>query len=116
MAYATVEQLAAALRVAVTPKNSEWLQLCLDAAAEEIDHQLDRPEPPAPVLSAQLDPSDSALATTVNVARAIEWYKANDAAFGAVGFADIGVLQAPADPFGRHANALIPLKVQFGIA
>jgi hypothetical protein len=109
MAYATAEQLAAALRVAVTPKNSEWLELCLDAAASEIDHQIDRPaDDPLP------DPPP-ALATTVNVARAIEWYKANDAAFGAVGFADIGVLAAPADPFARHANSLIPLKVQFGI-
>jgi hypothetical protein len=110
MAYATVEQLAAALRVAVTTKNSEWLQLSLDAAASEMDHYMDRPPDdllpvPAP-----------ALATTVNVARAIEWYKSNDAAFGAVGFADIGVLRAPGDPFARHAAALTPLKVQFGVA
>jgi hypothetical protein len=52
----------------------------------------------------------------VNVARGLEWYKANDSAFGAVGFADVGVLAAPSDPFARHARTLIPLKSQFGIA
>src|SRR4029077_4105256 len=108
MAYATVDQLAGALRVAVTPKNTELLTLSVDAAASEIDQYVDRPaDDPIPV--------DDALATMVNIARGIEWFKANDAAFGAVGFADIGVLSAPADPFARHARTLIPLKVQFGV-
>lgn len=110
MAYATVEQLAEALRVTVTTKNAEWLGLSVEAAASEIDQYLDRPaDDPLP------EPPP-ALATTVNVARGIEWYKANDSAFGAVGFADIGVLAAPADPFARHARTLIPLKVKFGVA
>jgi hypothetical protein len=109
VAYATIDQLADALRTSVSAKNSAWLQSSLDAAAAEIDHTLDRPaDQPLP------DPPP-ALATTVNVARAIEWYKANDSAFGAVGFADIGVLVAPGVPFKRHANSLIPLKIQFGI-
>ena len=109
MAYATVEQLAAALRVTVSAKNSELLDLSLEAAAAEIDHYLDRPDDP-------LSDPPPALATMGNIARGIEWFKANDAAFGAVGFADVGVLAAPADPFARHAAALIPLKVRFGIA
>jgi hypothetical protein len=109
VAYATVEQLAAALRVAVTPKNTDMLQQSLDAAAREIDHYCDRPsdDPIAP---------DDPLAGMVNIGRGLEWFKANDAVFGAVGFADIGVLSAPADPFARHAATLTPLKVQFGIA
>jgi len=109
-AYATVEQLADALRVQVTTKNRDALQLSLDAAALEIDQYCDRPaDNPLP------DPPP-ALATTVNIARGIEWFKSNDSAFGGVGFADTGVLRVPRDAFARHALDLIPLKVQFGLA
>ena len=108
MAYATVDQLAGALRVTVTAKNTELLELSVDAAAKEIDHHCAR-HPDDPI------PADDPLAVMVNVARGLEWYKANDSAFGAVGFADVGVLAAPSDPFARHARTLIPLKSQFGI-
>ena len=107
MGYATVEQLAAALRVQVTAKNSDQLQSCLDAAASEIDHALGRVESlpvPAPDLVVQ-----------VNVARGLEWFKANDAVFGGVGFADTGILRVPVDGFGRHAVNLIPLTQTFGV-
>jgi hypothetical protein len=109
VAYATVDQLAGALRVTVTAKNSDLLTQSLDAAAQEIDHHCARhvDDPIA---------ADDPLAVMVNVARGLEWYKANDSAFGAVGFADVGVLAAPADPFARHARTLIPLKQQFGVA
>jgi hypothetical protein len=110
VAYATVEQLAGALRMQVTPKNTDWLQACLDAAASEIDHAVDRLE-----LDPLPDPPP-ALATTVNVARGVEWYKASDAAYGGVGFADTGILRVPTDSFARHAKTLIPLKQQFGVA
>ena len=104
MAYATVEQLAGALRVQVTAKNSELLDLSLEAAAAEIDHYLDRPvEEPLP------EPAP-ALVVMGNVARGIEWFKANDAAFGAVGFADIGVLTAPADPFAAPCERADPAQ------
>jgi len=42
VAYATVQELAAALRVRVTTENTPTLQACLDAAAAEIDHDIDR--------------------------------------------------------------------------
>ena len=42
MAYATVDELARALRVTVTPDNTAGLTACLDAAAAEIDHDTDR--------------------------------------------------------------------------
>ena len=110
MTYATVEQLAAALRLAVTPKNQDWLQQSLDAAASVVDAICDRPaDDPMP------DPAP-ALAVTENVAIGLEIFKANDAAFGAVGFSDIGVLAVPADIYARHRNALIPLKIRFGVA
>lgn len=108
MAYATVEQLAAALHTTVTPKNTDWLQSCLDAATVEIDHAIDRVD----VLPPELLP----LAEQVNVARGVEWWKANDAAFGGVGFPDTGILAVPRDPFARHAATLIPAKQLFGIA
>lgn len=111
MAYATVDQLAAAMRLTVSVKNQEWLQACLDAAASEIDHRCGRrPDDPLPT-----DPPDP-LAQQVNVARGVEWYKANDATFGGVGFADIGILRVPTDGFARFAHALLPLTQTWGVA
>jgi hypothetical protein len=112
MAYATVDELAAQLRQRVSPANEEWYQACLDASALEIDHWLDRTTDAPPLT----DDGAVALLNVVNVARALEWAKSNDAAFGAIGFADVGVLSAPGDSFDRHAKSLIPLKDQFGIA
>jgi hypothetical protein len=114
MAYATTDDLAAQLRQRVTPANEAWYQACLDAAALEIDHWLDVPVVDPPLT--WTDTGDLALLQTVNVGRALEWAKSNDAAFGAIGFADSGVLRAPNDSFDRHAMTLVPLKTQFGIA
>ena len=62
------------------------------------------------------DPAqDSALANRVNILRGVEWWKANDAAFGVIGFDDTGALQAPRNGFRRHAAALIPLKQRWGV-
>jgi len=109
MAYATVNELAAALRIRVTTENEPGLQSCLDAAAAEIDHDVDRPaEDPIP--------DGDALANRVNLVRGVEWYKANDAAFGVIGFDQTGALQAPRDGFNRHAYTLTPLKRRWGLA
>ena len=221
MAYATVEELAAALRIRVNADNTASLQACLDAAAVEIDHDIDpwpvyelptaswlysaaavaenpgdgyfrtdKASPAAtklfyvsttdvddgdqstPLLDASVGTvvrladdlggfddftvtaavidrdgwvevpvtrsassglvfSDGAtidfapapitetanpLANRVNVLRAVEWYKAQDAAFGVIGFDQTGALQAPRDGFNRHAYTLTPLKQQWGIA
>lgn len=110
MAYATVEELADALRVQLTSKNSDRLASCLDAAATEIDAVLDRPADALPY------PSVPPLIRQVNLARAVEWYKSSDAAFGVLGFADVGISQVRPDGFARHAAALTPHKEQFGIA
>jgi hypothetical protein len=109
VAYATVDELAAALRVRVTPENTATLTACIDAAAQEIDHDIDRAED-NPV------PAGDALANRVNVLRAVEWWKANDAAFGVIGFDQTGPLQAPRDGFNRHRYTLTPLKDGWGIA
>ena len=108
MAYATVDQLAAALRMrASTPEITDQLQSCLDAAAEEIDHDLDRLDPlPAPAPAAVIQ---------VNIDRAVEWYKAADAAYGIIGFDQTGVVRIPKDGFGRYAANLTPWKQRWGI-
>ena len=64
------------------------------------------------IVSPTVDP----LANRVNVLRGVEWWKANDAAFGVIGFDQTGALQAPRDGFNRHAYTLTPLKRQWGIA
>lgn len=108
--YATADELATAVRVQVTAKNSAQLDLCVAAASEEIDHELDRLE------SEPLPDPAPALIHEVCIARGVEWWKANDAAFGVVGFESTGVLSAPRDGFARHAADLIPFHQQFGIA
>jgi hypothetical protein len=107
--YATVEELAAALHIRVTPENTPTLEVCLAAAASEIDQTVDR-EPDDPI------PVDDPLANRVNVARAVEWWKAADAAFGVIGFNEVGALNAPKDGFARYANALTPLRQRWAVA
>src|SRR5262245_29228250 len=106
MAYATIDELAAALRITVTTANTASLQACLDAAAVEIDDAVDRTDPIA---------AGDPLANRVNIVRGVEWYKANDAAFGVLGVSDTGTLQAPRNTMRRHAITLLPLKQLFGI-
>jgi hypothetical protein len=109
MSYATTDELATALRIRETTTNEPLLQACLDAAAEEIDHEVARD-------TADPIPTGDALANRVNIVRGVEWYKANDAAFGVIGFDQTGALQAPRDGFNRHAYELLPLKQGWGLA
>jgi hypothetical protein len=107
VAYATTEQLAAALEIRVTPENSQLLRECLDAAAAEIDHFLEG----TPIVN----PAQGAIVRT-NVNRAVEWYKAPATYNGGVGFADTGMMASPASGFERHAAALLPYKRNWGVA
>lgn len=106
MAYATAQELAAALRISVTAANSAALQVCLDAAALEIDDTIDALAPIEP---------DNPLANRVNIVRAVEWFKSQDAAFGVLGSTDLGPVRAPKDSFARHALELVPLKQRWGL-
>jgi hypothetical protein len=107
MAYASADELATALNTRVTTANQPILEACLDAAAEEIDHSLDRIDPlPDPV---------PAVVARTNVNRACEWYKAPDTANGGVGFDQIGSVQTPSSGFERHAAAILSAKQQFGV-
>ena len=100
------------LRTKVTAENSPVLQRCIDAAQQEASTEgIDSPD--AVYVAEALD---TALGETVVLMRAVEWFKANDAAFGVIGSADVGALRAPADGFARHASALLPLRARFGVA
>jgi hypothetical protein len=114
VSYCTADDLFDALRVTAANQRVQLRSLAeqsVAAAAVEIDHSCGRAvDTPLPT-----DPPDP-LAHMVNIARGIEWFKANDAAFGALGFANIGVLAVPAEGFARHAAALTPLVQSFGLA
>ena len=107
MAYCTPEEVAAALHINLTASNGPQIDKCIAAAATEIDHAVDRVDP---------IPAGDELANRVNVLRAVEWWKANDAAFGVIGFDQAGVMQVPRNGFRRHQAALTPLKQRWGIA
>lgn len=110
-AFCTVEQVAEALRITVTPANRATLEACCEAAATEIVASIDSPDPPD--YAAEPDP----LVNRTNVLRAVEWFKANDAAFGVLGIHEsAGAIRTPRNPFIRHALTLLPLKQRFGLA
>jgi hypothetical protein len=109
-AWATPAELAAALRIAVTDANGAALAACCDAAAIEIVDAIDAAD------LADLPGPTDALCGRVNLLRAVEWWKANDAAFGLIGMGDTGALRVPRDAFARHASMLLPHKRRFGVA
>lgn len=113
MPYATAKQLADALHVRVIETNEAALEACLEAAAIEIDHECDWFYEED---GRKRDVEPDALLNRVNLARAVEWWKANDAAFGVIGFDQVGALRAPRDGFARHALNLRPRKELWGIA
>jgi len=106
MAYATVNELAAALRISVTAANTDALQRCLDAAAAEIDHRIDAPAPVDPDPPWAPTGDGLALAKSDNLNRACEWWKAND-------FTTPG---APLRSPGGYVGTVLPLKQQWGLA
>jgi hypothetical protein len=110
VAYATVDDLASALHIKITEEKTPALERALDAAAAEIDQDLDRlAEDPLP------DPPPAAIVQT-NIDRAVEWWKAADAAYGIVGVEDTGAIRAPKDGFARHAQNISAYKQRWGIA
>lgn len=103
MPYATTAELADALRITATAANQAALTACLEAAAIEINDALCEPADVAP----------NALLNRVNLVRAVEWWKANDAAVGSPAGS---ALAAPVESFAGHSADLTPLKTTFGIA
>ncbi len=108
MAYATVDQLAAALRIRVTPENTPVLQAKLDAAADNCDQFMDR-DAPLP------DPAPAGV-IEANVLVAVDLWKAADAAFGVLGFEQIGAIRVTPGTTARVESLLIPYKERWGVA
>ena len=89
MAYATVDEARPGGSASRRPRstNRRWPS-CLGAAAEEIDGEA-RPG------RAATGPPPPVAVSRCNVNRAVEWFTAADAAFGAIGYSDIGQLRIP---------------------
>jgi hypothetical protein len=107
-AYATVDDLAAALHLSVTTKNEAALQRALNAAATEIDHDVDR-------VDVFVEPYPDAI-VQANIALAVEAYKLPDSAFGVLGFDDSGAIRTAKDTVPRYWQLLTPYKQRWGIA
>jgi len=113
MAYATTDQLTLLLNLQQPPPSAnqlEGMQRVLDAAAAEIDWELDYTvDTPAPV-------PPPPLVVQVNLARAVELWKETWTGFGIVpvGPEGMSVLTAR-DSWYRHARTLAPLKTSWGI-
>jgi len=107
--YCEVAEVAAELNIVVATNNEARLQACINVASTEIDHHLDD----ANFTAGELDPG---LLNRTNINRAIEWWKAPAAYNGGVGIPETGQLKTPQSGFERHAAALLPLKVSWGLA
>jgi hypothetical protein len=109
-AYCTIDELAGELGVAVTAANTAKLTACCEAAAIEIDHAIDSPDPPD-----YTGPPWDQLVNRVNILRGVEWWKSSAAAFGVIGYDQTGAIRTPRNGFARSALALLPVKQQFGV-
>jgi len=111
MAYAAMAELQRLLALPTpTAAQQTAMQRVLDAAAEEIDWELDyttttpAPVPPPP------------LVVQVNLDRAIELWKASFSPFGIVPTGpDVVPVFAARDSWYRHHLTLLPLKTTWGV-
>lgn len=105
--FVTVNELAAILQVNAT-SNADALERVLTAAAGEIATECGRTDFAGWELS---------LVQQVNLARAEELWKQMKAPWGVIdGSLEFGGTRIARDTFARHAQALAPLKVEWGIA
>ena len=112
MAYATVDELRAILRIELpTQLQMEGMQRALDEAAQEIDWELEyTTESPAP------DPVPS-LVHGVNLDRAVEHWRQERSPFGVIGVGAEGEPVVTArNSWYRHHLKLKPLKQAEGVA
>jgi hypothetical protein len=112
--YASVDQLADALELRVTPDNTQLLQDCLEAAESEINGVLVDADTATQAAIAAGDVPAIVVRTEVN--RAVEWFKAPATYNGGVGYSEIGAMASPTTGFERHALVLQPLRAAWGIA
>lgn len=104
--YASAEELAELLRVKVADRREDLLRV-LEAAAFEIDAELDRTTP--------LD-AVPALVIEVNLERAVEHWQQGQSPFGILGLGGDVPMRASRDSWDRHAHKLAPLKERWGFS
>jgi hypothetical protein len=109
-AYATADQLSPLIhlnRATPTTDQAAAMTRVLLAAAGEINAEIGR---------TSLAGWELALATEVNLERAVEHWKQAETSFGIVGLGDGTVGFTATDSWRRHAEKLAPLKRSWGVA
>ncbi len=110
--YASVNELARILKIRnPTDEQTNAMRRVLVAAAGEINAEIDRAADDLPLTSAQL-----ALVEEVNLERAVEHWRQEEAPFGLVGLGDAGMSFTARDSWERHALKLAPAKTQWGFS
>jgi hypothetical protein len=110
--YATRDELARILKI-VNPNAEEQAAMdrVLLAAAGEIDSEIDFSG------ANDLTGWQIALASEVNLERAVEHWRQEESPFGLLGLgSEVGPTHTATDSWSRHANKLAPLKEQWGLA
>jgi hypothetical protein len=110
--YASATELARLLRVAEAERHDALMRV-LKSAAEEIDAEIGTADINGVTLPYSNPP---ALAREVNLERAVEHWKQQQAPFGVVGLGDLGSIYTARDSWDRHAHKLAPLKGSWGLA
>lgn len=113
MAYADSEELIRLLKLRnVTAAQQEALDRVLEVAAGEIDAEINL------AADVTLEGWQLDLVTEVNLERAVEHWRQQEAPFGLLELSGAmgGVERTARDTWERHANKLAPLKNQWGLA
>jgi hypothetical protein len=110
--YATILELARILKIrAPSAEQTDAMNRVLIAAAGEINSEIDAGD------SGGLSGWQLALATEVNLERAVEHWRQQESPFGLIGLgAELPAERTARDSWERHAHKLAPLKGQWGLA
>lgn len=108
--YATVEELAAILKVKPETRGFE-LRRVLETAAAEINSEIGRGT------ASPLTGWEVSIAAEVNIERAVEHWRQMESPFGWIGLGqEAGPARIALDSWNQHANKLAPLKASWGFA
>ena len=113
MAYTDTTELARILKIR-TPSAEQLvaMQRVIDTAEGEIDAELDRAADATALAGWEL-----ALVEEVNLERAVEHWRQQEAPFGLIELGpELPAERTARDSWDRHAHKLAPLKSQWGIA
>jgi len=112
MVYASVSELAQLLRVNANQRHDSLLRV-LKTAADEIDSEIGTVD-----INGLATPYSNPppVAREVNLERAVEHWKQEQAPFGIIGIGDIQAVYTARDSWDRHAHKLAILKGSWGIA